>query len=1099
MKRSVLVGLSIAFVLSFVVHDAKAQSKSIPITALPLENAEDAAVDLIYNGKPLDPDRAVDLRRSGLDLATLEPQETDVWQARAHSLTDEDKWSYPADGARVDFHGVMPNNPSEHLRVQVAHAGAMFRLRVTLHSHSLLARAALLRKLGYTIQSPKHYSRLTVVFADKKARDSFLGEISVQAAGVDHERWAVDKSRDNEVVLQDVVLEPAQIITPTSFYVGNLNATHIKGRRTLRALLVPFVLLDVPESVNMFSWEAGQIVSENVVLTHNYADAFSETTLDDARWVLRRLATLTREDFKNIIAAGRYPPDIAALILEKTIARRNSLMALFRMQNLVPNQQMALAYFPKINVGWVVDGKATKEKYEGYAQRFTHGDPNSPITRDEVFRFLKIEALTGALKALTFNINSKLEFWSLDQVLVKRSEDLRQQFLEHFKKNPFKPYSQPISTWHGPTGNVTLRATRNIVTGSYFGDQSSDFKVQLVDQVSAGARVGYFLGVDGVPNVLPGIGANLFVQRSFVHVRPIPSIEAGSKKAWDELWVPGFMKTLAGALDNDIDGKSGDERDTQLETNVKKFLEDLKEGETFTITDSISLSANAQATLPLTLLLGMDAVGFSNSIVFGANGNTAVLRRTTFKRDSGKIKIYLSGINTQQLGVSFDFNWWMNILSLSHSKKWGQAKTLAYHLDERPSDSSKRIQTVTAIRTVLAQNNSEYLEETFFPFELNHATEATITKGKFLFHRWSNLREEHRVKVRPPRDPEKNFDPAKFERTLYSFKFMERTGNNYQSFLSDVIDGALQNSSWLPPGLFDFSGGANPSDSFMGNSRWRTVTTEAEVTVGRESAPVTVSEHYWAGWKLEKAKLFKIFDGIDSQVQSLRLGLPLVDRNVFNEMKALQLYEIRSTLIVYDTGMQRLRDHLIVKNGNPGTFFKRLIGWNEFSGTDKDVVFNVLIPLYGEERWMQWCHETASANQSEGNHEGAGQGSGQYIEYGRSYSCMADWVREVLSLRRQYPADREGQVRWATKVIHVLEKNVDLGRLIKWLGTENTFFQVKVSGFRTNDENGDKADYKSSSIGTFNNKSRAGIFKDFAMDYEITSHELNAAYLSEGY
>ncbi len=1097
MKRSVFVGLAIALALSCAALDAKAQSRSIPLSAIPLENTEDAAVDLAHDGRPLDPDRAVDLRRQGVDLARLEPFESDVWKRQPLSLSDEDRWSYPADDARVDFHGVMPNNPDEHLRAQIEHDGRMFRLRVTLHAHAILARAALLRKLGYPVQSPKHYRRLTVVFADEKARDSFLGEISVQAGGVDHGRWAIDKSRGNEVALQDVVLEPAQIVTPTSFYVGNLNATHVKGRRTLRALLIPFVLLDVPESVNMYSWEAGQIVSENVVLTHNYADAFAETTLDDARWILARLAALTREDFRQIVAAGRYPPDIEAVILEKTIARRNNLMALFRMRDLVPQELMALPYQAKVNAGWVVDGKATKEKYEGFAQRFTHGDPQSPITRDEVFRFFKIEALTGALKALTFTINEKLELRSMDQLLAKRSEQLRAQFLEHVQKNPYKPYSQPISAWHGPTGGVTLSATRNVVTGSYYGQQSSDFKVQLVDQVSAGARVGYFLGVDGIPKVLPGVGANLFVQRSFVHVRPIPSIEAGSKKAWDELWVPGFMKSLAAVLDKDVDGKTGEEREAQLRANIETFLEDLKEGETFTVTDSISFGANAQAVLPLTALLGISPVGFNNSVVFGANGNAAVLRRTTLTRDRGKIKIYLNGINTQQLGVSFDFNWWMNVLNVGHAKKWGQAKTLAYHLDERPSDASKLLQSVTAVRSALASNSSEYLEENFFPFELDHATEAAITKGKFLFLRWSNLREEHRVKIRPPRDPERDFDPARFERTLYSFRFMERTGNNYQSFLSDVIDGALQGFSWLPPGLFDFSGGPNPSDSFMGNSRWRTVTTEAEVTAGRESAPVTVSEHHWAGWELEKAKLFRILDGIDARVQAMSLGLPLVDRNVFNEMKSLQLYEIRTTLVIYDSGMQRLRDRLIVKNGDPGTFFKRLIGWNEFSGTDKELVDQVLIPLYGRERWERWCRESETLARDEG--AGHNEGAGAFIENGRAYPCMAGWVREILSLRRQFPADREGQVRWATKVVNVLEKNVDLGRLIKWLGTENAFFQVKVSGFRTNDENGDNAEYKSSSIGTYNARDRAGVFRDFAADYEITSHELNAAYLSEGY
>ncbi len=108
------------------------------------------------------------------------------------------------------------------------------------------------------------------------------------------------------------------------------------------------------------------------------------------------------------------------------------------------------------------------------------------------------------------------------------------------------------------------------------------------------------------------------------------------------------------------------------------------------------------------------------------------------------------------------------------------------------------------------------------------------------------------------------------------------------------------------------------------------------------------------------------------------------------------------------------------------------------------------------------------------------------------------WMYEVLNLRREYPSNREERVKWATRLVTHLERHLDLSKLIQYIGKENLFYQVKISGFRTRDENGDTADYRSSTIGTFNTKDRAGVFKDFTTDFHITSSEMNASYLSEG-
>lgn len=1073
-----------------------AESKSVSTTSVPIKNREHVAIDLLLDGKPFDPDGLADLRKAGTDLSLLNPAANDVWSDQKLSTTDFSMTSFPSDGATINYFDKVIANPRGWYRAQVQGVGSDgaahdYRLIVSLDIHQAMVRAALLRKLGYPVQSPKWYRRLTVRFSNKEQRELFGNMISNQSLA-DRKRWIVSEDeKTNQVVIQDVMLEPATIVVPTAFYMANTSKTHVKGRRVLRGLLVPFVLVDIPESVNNYAWEAAQRSNENLILTHKYADSFDETTYDDLRWMIDRVARLSRQDLKEVVDEGNYPSDIAAVILEKTIARRNNLVYLSEIQNRVSEPK--IAFNLKVTTGGVDEGKVTKEHYDGYALRFTHGDPESPLITDNIVQFVKLEATSALIHQLAQTVNDELQYFPMNRLLQQKNKKLFQDFVDYMNSKPTTPYVQPISTWGGLVGGISSNASRTVVTGSYFGDQSSDFRVSLVDQISATARVGYFMGVDGIPKVIPSMGANLSVIRSYVHVRPLPSIAAASKKNWDELWVMGFMKGLEASI-----GISPSEDESLAEKEmgegISKFLDDLKENETFTVTDTLALGENASLTIPLTTLLGINPVSQAATISLGASTNQIMLRRTTFTRENGLIKIYLQNIQSQSLGMTFDANLWINILRQSWTHKWGAARTRAFHLEENPTGTFGQKKNILAIKGILEANNSELLETYFNPYSLEHQTDSNISDGKFLFWHRTNIEEWHRVKVRPPVDKEKGItDPSIYQRTLFGHRILERTGKNHYAFLGDILDGLVQGSTFWKPGILTGGGGSNPKDSFFGNARWAVTSTEAEVTNGKESNPVTTVENFWAGWDLSKVDLFKIIDSIDARLKGLGLSLPLVDRNVFNDMRRLQLYEIRSTFIIYDEGMKKLRTTLLVTAPGKGNFFQRASGWDTFSASDKELVEKTLVPMLGLKRFDDYCL---------GKKMEAGESSGQdkKTSYkGVSYDCIMPWMMKVLELRRDYPADFEERVKWATRLTTVLEKNIELATLISYVGKENIFYQVKISGFRTRDENGDTADYKPSTIGTYNNKDKAGIFRDFVTDYQIMSSEMNASYLSEGY
>jgi hypothetical protein len=124
--------------------------------------------------------------------------------------------------------------------------------------------SALLRKLGYTDDSPQYYHSLTLKFSDIATRDAFLGQISFQTR-YKEDRWIrqlPQLSKDKpEVTLQDVTLESPRIETPP-YHLGMFADGWIQGRRSMRALIIPAALLNVNESLNLFPWEFGKISSQ---------------------------------------------------------------------------------------------------------------------------------------------------------------------------------------------------------------------------------------------------------------------------------------------------------------------------------------------------------------------------------------------------------------------------------------------------------------------------------------------------------------------------------------------------------------------------------------------------------------------------------------------------------------------------------------------------------------------------------------------------------------------------------------------------------------------------------------------------------------------
>lgn len=1186
---------------------------------LPKVHTADEANDLFDTERDQDysfgPDQVYDLKTNDIDISHLAVKPTSVWQNQPLPLLDPKDYHFPPEGATLQFKNFL-SQPSFVARSEVVYekgeSANNFRLVISVESKSALMRSALLRRLGYKLESPKRYKRLRIQFKNLKEREKFLSSLEQTTQKVS-ETWVKKKPFKRPwIELEDVILENYPHGFETRPYAwGILVRETIRGRRSVRSLIIPFALVDVPESVNLFSMELGKLISEGVSINYLYADQFQgETTYADARWIALKISEITREEWKNIVQLGEFPQEIAPVVFKRLLARRDNLLQIFEICNKnewISQSKKIPCQFginTDINNDAVKEGKVIQESFPGHASRFTVGDPESPLRFSELSRFFLIEGINYTIGKAVDEINKLLAIRSIDDVLKDHQEDLRKEILDHILTHPFDPFEKSLTPWVGHTYGAGVHLSRNVVTGTYYGSNS---KAQLVDNVSLALNAGLFMGFDGVKEIIPSLSGNVSAQRNFLHLRPIPDIKTALKTSWLDLWAPNFFVKLKKILNRTYlspckKGASGDpqlklvittskvpdysssfanplsvfllpswksvvnkkaycndqilsdEQATQLYTdfieylprnkktlvqtnwkqeveyyaleselkkeiqktqnqkNLLAFLETLKEGEMLVVADSITVGASANLAIPITSLLSIDPLSFRNSVSFGSGGKALVTQRITFHRTSDGIQVYLQSIRSGDLDFSADFQFWMNIFRSVATRQKGWAKTRAFHipvrkditdielaylnlLDEEANFSlpkdSKEYQNLLeelenaknsaqhwrnlsiALQSLFSTGSTELLENRFHPYLLNHDVTAEISNRKFLAWKWHILETTHKLTFRYPvvlPDGQKlEDDPEKFDRTFVSHKIMRTKGRDDFSLLSDIVSGFA--NGW---GFRFGQSGSNPANAFLGRGKWSSIETEAELTENRDPKLVTRIERHWGGWSLSKNDLLKIIKKIEKRIHQQGIDFPLVVPQEFHTMDQLQLYDIQTKLSIYQKGMQNLV-HFIFPKGGIRELFDHLINLDGRSKYDRWKSAHVDRFGFFDPKEIRDYWENSN-----------------YVTLPRYPS----WVSEVVEHRYdRYPENnREKQVSWMNQLITILESNLEFNQFIDIIGKKNYFFQITISGFRTNDENGD-SQYDSHTLGEIDPIVGDGPFSELADDTELILHEVKANYL----
>jgi hypothetical protein len=993
---------------------ALAQEKGIPTKYM-----NDPAVDLTRNGKLLLPDEAHELYENShgkFDLSSLNPTETsDLWKNTFVKNLPAEKLPI-SEMDEVTYHSPVLS-PSGIFRFNILNKNGenkFYTMMLSKTVHTSLLYKSLLRKLGYQIPDIKYLPKVVVNFKDESEKKIFLSYLENVAYAGSPKNWIVEDLGD-KLILQDlVVMNSNNIIYNLAF---GITPDMIQGRRLLSALAVPLSIVNLTESINMLRWNTGVVANNRVTLYLDNLEEF-QCTWDDARWMTRRIEKLTREDWKDIVTSTNTPKAVQQIMLEKVISRRNSAMKLFK----IDAEQLPIEN--DLNNGLeLIEGKLTEQKWPGYASRFAHGDPESPLSDSDMKSWVKSRAISTAMEIALSQINQ----------LPFLGTDIKALNTEAYKKNMAEAVAQaavnhtavvtPVKAWVFPTLRGNLIFSRNLVTGTYLG---TDNLVQLVDSVGVSMSAGLFAGTMGIStakiggtgimpiNISGGAQANYI--RTYAHLRPVFNINKSLKYPFKNVFVPlvkmDYGKKLHEALSVSIDpNASKEDREAAAEKALKPFKDAMNVGESILVTDSLATNTSAQASASLygkvlTTNLGLSA------------GHILISRFHVHRKSDDTFHVYKDIGNKGSVGVALSIDSLIPVLTLSFKKSAGHAKIKFFSLDFN-KENPNILKNAQALRSAIVHSSTGDMEENEIkPYILKHSFRENLPSMNLLFWQWIKQNSATDISVTNPLGEEKFF-----RRHYYGMT----QGRNYQSYVNAVINHWIGLLFSKDAGLSDATG-TNPGYSFKGQAKTRFLTLDEELdSKGNVIEPFISLSRVWNGWSIDRKKAEDLLEEIRQQYKFQFYNAP-----VLKDTSKIFLYNIGVNILFYQKGLE----HLLALDDNR---IKRIFLEHQ---SQHSLVVNPSV-------------EPEAENEDFDDEKYSDTGVDKFLRLIKRY--------KKLNLKgKDFRANKK-----FLKAISFMEKSVYLPGIVKLVGgEENIYVTSKITGFREGDEDGDRP-IVSSSLGQF--------------------------------
>lgn len=1065
----------------------------------PKDMSKMPASDLVYNGARIDELEAFELKKAGVDISKLNPYESSLWQNNKYSISNQNELGY-SKAPTLKFIN-FKNSPREIFRAKVVDkkSAKQFVITASLDNHTNILRAALLRLLGFNLDTPKFYKKMKIEFKNEKQKKKFI-ELVGEETLTKREKWVLRDISKTKLLIKGFTIEPAELKN-VNIHLPVMARARQVDRRIFRSLIAIYSLTDFTQKINSIAWKVGKSFNNTFSLNHPYASDFKNTTYDDMRWILLRLNTLSKNELRESLKLSSYPNDILELLLEKLVSRIKSISKYFEVESTYQVNTL-------ITNGNVAAGSLIGGNYSDYVVEFYEKDPENPYRFSEIFRLFRTQILYSSLSGL---LDTALTSVIPGVNNTEAAESIQTQIQDYRQENPAQNGVLPLSSFSSPLASGKVFATRNIVFGQYL---DSTAPIQLVDSIGAQVSLGVFTSIAGLAqSIMPNIVADVSYARTYSHVRAMPDLKTASNQKVKRIFVPGLMKSLGRIIKDEYecsiskkpyseesvlsgsqiyyvkyDPKFDNAKEdalklrqelidngtpagkillividreklckdeiAQTRTNsLKKFLKKFALNETFIINDSLRLSGNINAPVPITFAPGV-------SLSLGSENSISGLKSVIMKRTSDGMDITIASQRDRRHGHKEGLNYFLEIMSHSSSFTRGNLISNLYKIKLDGIDSEEEIKAMRALRQFLVSNKHTLLKESYKPTKLNHDVWSRLRTFRLLWFRSEKVKQDHTVNILIPNKEGQNFTQKERTRKLYSTFIVKRKGSDFQSFTDRVL-GTFY--SWLSIG----SSNGDPGQTFLGSGKKVSITTEGELTEGFPLEPITRVEYTWTGWRKKTHKLEKIFAEIEEPFKRL-IKTDLIDRSKFFQSSILRSYSIKNTILLYPKAFDKIKKFIL---------------------EPKEIIaINALRNMYGIKKWDEYCKRSTEFHGEIGPQNYFGE---------RTYRCVPVSVKKILRLRKNFPQEKKQKAKAINLLYNNLFKNFDKATLMEWIGVENFFSSSRITGFRQDHHEG-FLEYISDTVGTYDQEQGTGVFDRLGGFLGISPFELRALSYTPG-
>lgn len=816
----------------------------------------EAATDL-----QMSPEVAHERALSGEDISLIDPDpNTNMWNPKNNRIPDH---KLLTKNETVTFIKELPSANAMRFSV-LTNDNREVIITFSKKTHNILLRRNILSKLGYETQPMNWVSEIKVNFKDTIDRDIFKSEVKDKFFEGGN-RW-IKKENDLTLTLQDVlVLTPESEIYNLAF--GGMIDSIPQGRRILRAPYIPLALVDTTESVNLFPWQAGRVVLNNIKMNHTQDVSTSfGTSWEDARWIGRRMAKLTRDDFTEIVVKASYPPSVEKILIEKIIGRRNQVMEMLDLLSEAP----PIPFNPEISLPpGLIKGEVVQEFFEGYASRFSYGDPESPFSASELGSY----ALSRA-QAEVMN----LAMSKLNQLIGTDDQANYTEIVENIikKEGPyFSTQAVAVPTFHG---NITL--SRDIITGSYLGTNN---KVQLVDNFGFALDAGVFAGIEGLPipvDFKGGGGVNF--QRTYSHVKPVASLKKSLKEPYKNLAIPLIMKDLGQKIDR-LSTVQGEAQLAMARVIAGELKKSLSIGESFIVTDTIVPRIMAEGQLSLSQLAGFDKRLLK--IYAKAQSQAIVMARYHLHRaDEHTFHIYSDSGKELKLMLTLKLKSFVPIIGFNGRWNKATAETLFYPVSLHPSLVT--VEMLKALRSSIFSLSNDALDDLMKPHRVEHKIGELADTLDFIMFKRNAIGSDHHLKLTHAKGGPKKEIHRRYDSVT--------TGIDWEGYAVDAVNELIKSltNSDLSVSEVDTM---NPGFTVGGKAKNRVFVSEYDGRI------TTNFQRILNGWKVKPKKLRSLVETINKEV-----GRNVFDKVWVSNTDSILLYQISFVYTLTQEGADQL-------------------------------------------------------------------------------------------------------------------------------------------------------------------------------------------------